>query len=198
MSHSRVSKKTKDRYKRRIQSFIKGLSRKVTVYRQPAKYGCDNCYFDKATQSSTGKCSWTMVEALSKQAEWEAQGSKTIKYKYFKFGRCPICLGQGYLEVQRKNYIPCSITWNPGGRWGNASTISIPAGTEGSLIVQLKTDPKYFDMFKNCSKIVVDGFECQLSQPPILRGLGNESLLIVLAFTTQKSRIDSNEIIKEY
>lgn len=185
----RIHKKTKDRYKRNIQSLIKGLSRKVTVYRQPAKYECDNCYFDKMTQNSTGKCKWTAVEA---------QGKTVTKYKYFKFGRCPICHGQGYLEVQRKRCISCLITWNPGGRWGNTNFISSPAGTEGSLIVQLKTDPKYFNMFKNCSKIVVDGFECQLSQPPILRGLGNESLLIIMAFTTQKSKIDSNEIMKEY
>lgn len=196
---ARVSKKTKDRYKRQIQSLIKGLSRKVVIYKQSIKNKCDNCYFDKMTQSSTGKCKWTVVEANKKQVEWEEQeNTKTIKYKYFRFGRCPVCLGKGSLETQRKRYISCSITWNPGGRWGNTNFISSPAGTEGSLIVQLKTDPKYFDMFKNCSKIVVDGFECQLSQPPILRGLGNESLLIVIAFTTQKSKIDSNEIIKEY
>lgn len=198
MSHNRVSKKTKDRYKRRIQSLIKDLSRKVTVYRQSAKYECLNCYFDKATQSSTGKCKWTVVEAQTKQDEWKAQGNTTIRYKYFKFGRCPVCLGKGFLEIQRKRYISCSITWNPGGRWGSTNFISSPAGTEGSLIVQLKTDPKYFNMFRDCSKITVDGFECQLSQPPILRGLGNESLLIIMAFTTQKSKIDSNEIIKEY
>jgi hypothetical protein len=193
-----VNKKTKDRYKRRIQFLIKGFSRKVVVYKQSIKSQCDNCYYDKTTQSSTGKCKWTIVKALSKQAEWEAQGNTTIKYKYFKFGRCKICHGQGYIETQRKNYISCLITWNPGGRWGNTNFVSTPAGSEGSLIVQLKTDPKYFDMFKNCSKIVVDGFECQLSQPPILRGLGNDSLLIVIAFTTQKSKIDSNEIMKEY
>jgi len=40
--------------------------------------------------------------------------------------------------------------------------------------------------------------ECKLSRPPILRGLGNQSVLIITAFTTEKPKIDSSEIIKEY
>jgi hypothetical protein len=190
MSRNRISSKAKKNFQRGIRNVIKGLSRKVTVYRQPIKSECLNCYFDKMTQSSTGKCKWTISEVKDK--------NNPTKYKWFRFGRCPICHGQGYLETQRKSYIPCLVTWNPSGRWSNTNFVSTPAGTEGSVIVQLKTDPKHFDMFKNCSKITVDGFECQLSQPPILRGLGNESLLIVMAFTTRKSRIDSDEIKKEY
>ena len=73
-----------------------------------------------------------------------------------------------------------------------------PAGTEGSTIVQLKTHPKYFDIFKNCDYIVVDNVECKISRPPILRGLGNQSVLIITAFTTEKPKVDTDELIKDY
>lgn len=186
----RVGKKVKDKYKRQIQSLIKDLSRKVVVYRQSIKNECPNCYFDKMTQRSTGKCKWTAAEALAK--------NDPSRYKYFRLGRCPICKGKGYLEVIRRTCVPCLITWNPNERWATTETIYTPAGAEGSTVVKLKTDPKYYDIFKNCEKLIIDGIECKISRIPSKRGLGNESVLIVVAFTTEKPDLDSEEIIKGY
>ncbi|HLD90941.1 MAG TPA: hypothetical protein VI911_08015 [Patescibacteria group bacterium] len=198
MKDNRIKSFTKDRYQKAIRNVIKGLSRKVQVYKQPIKSECTNCYYDKMTDSSTGKCSWTPLEALAKQAEWEAAGNVTIHYKYFLRGRCPVCTGKGFLETQRRAWADCLITWDPSASgFGNTMTYT-PAGTEGSTIVQLKTDPKYFDLFKNCVKIIVDGVDCKLSKPPLLRGLGNQSLLIITAFTTDKPKVDTTEIIKDY
>lgn len=186
----KISKKVKDRYKRHIQRLVNDLSRKVIVYKQSVKSECPNCYFDKMTQRSTGKCKWTAVEV-------EAKNDST-KYKYFIFGRCPICQGKGYLEIIRRTCVPCLITWNPSERRGGSELVYTPAGSEGSTIVRLKTDPKYFDIFKNCEKLVVDDIECKISRIPAKRGLGNESVLVVIAFTTEKQDIDSDEIIKVY
>ena len=161
------------------------------------KLECPNCYFDKFTESSTGKCKWTPVEAIEQQIMYEEDtGGDDVRYKYFKFGRCPVCRGQGYLIVKRKTWADCVVTWDP--RAGRNSVTFTPAGTEGSTIVQLKTDPKNYDLFKNSSRIVVDGVECKLSKPPILRGLGTQAVLIITAFTTEKPSIDSGEIIKDY
>ena len=192
-----VSKKIKDKYKRQIQSLINGLSRKVSVYLFSKKSECPNCSFDKFSGCSTGKCDWTVAEAIQKQEDWIAAGNTTLRYKYFLRGRCPICVGKGYLETQRKRYVPCLVTWNPQNRYGNEMSYS-PAGSEGSILVRLKTDPKYFDTFKNCSRLVIDGIGCKLSRPPLLRGLGNQSILVITAFTTEKPKVDTNEIIKDY
>lgn len=194
----RIKSKTKDKFKRRVQDVIKGLSRKVKVHKQPIKSECSNCYYDKMTDSSTGKCKWTPAEAITKQAEWIASGHITTAYKYFLRGRCPVCRGKGYIETQRRTWVECLVTWDPAARgFGNTMTYT-PAGSEGSTIVQLKADPKFFDLFKNCTKIVVDGVDCKLSRPPLLRGLGTQSLLIITAFTTDKPKVDSGEIIKDY
>lgn len=194
----RISKKTKDRYKRNIQSLIKGLSRKVTVYQQSKKSECPNCNFDRFTGRSTGKCKWEgVLDASDEQKKWDPQGNGPIRYKYFLRGRCPVCLGKGYLEVLRKKWVSCLVTWNPQNRYGNEISYT-PAGSEGSTSILLKTDPKYFDTFKNCSKIIVDGTECRLSRPPLLRGLGNDSVLTIMAFTTEKPKVDTDEIIKDY
>jgi hypothetical protein len=101
------------------------------------------------------------------------------------------------LEIRRRVWADCLVTWDPQNRYTN-NTVYTPAGTEGSTVVQLKTDPKHYELFKNCSRIIVDGVECKLSKPPILRGLGNQSVLIISAFTTDKPKLDSGEIIKEY
>jgi len=196
MAKNRIRPKTKDRYKQTMRNVVKGLSRKVMIYKQPIKSECPNCYFDKFTNRSSGKCKWTPAEAETKQ---NALGTDAaLRYAYFRFGRCPVCRGLGYLETQRRTWADCLVTWNPPERRGGNEMIYTPAGTEGSTVVRLKTDPKYYNDFKNCTKIVVDGIECKISRPPVLRGLGNQTLLIVVAFTTDKPQIDSGEIIKDY
>lgn len=202
----RISPKTGDRFRKSIRDVLKGLSRKVKVYKQPIKSECPNCYFDKMTGRSTGKCKWTLIDGEDNYIgdaidKWVIDNPSRARadapFKYFRVGRCPICRGDGYLETRRRAWADCVVIWNPSSRYDN-NTVYTPAGTEGSTVVQLKTDPKYYDLFKNCSRVFVDGIECKLSRPPILRGLGNQSILIVEAFTTDKPKIDSGEIIKEY
>ena len=210
---NRIRPKTKKRFKRRIKDVIKGLSRRVLVYKQPIKSECPNCFYDKMTGRSSGKCRWTAVEAAAKQAEYEALnpvvGNPTqqdpscstttiYRYKYFVKGRCPVCFGRGYLETRRKKWIQSLVTWDPSQRGTGNQLVYTPAGAEGSTIVQLKTDPKYYDLFRNCESLVIDDIDCKLSRPPVLRGLGSEAVLIITAFTTEKLVVDSSEVIKDY
>jgi len=197
MVRGRISDKTKNRYRRAMRDVIKGLSRKVQVYKQPIKKECYNCFYDKVTGRSTGKCKWTVLEADSKQTEWAILHPNEVRYKWFSHGRCPVCKGIGYIETRRRTVVDCLVIWDPEGRYGNSITYTA-AGTEGSTLVQLKTKPAYYTLFKNCESIVVDGVECKLSRPPILRGLGTQSVLIISAFTTEKPKLDSGEIIKDY
>lgn len=196
MVRGRISRKTKDRFRRRIQDVVKGLSRRIQVYKQSIKSECPNCFFDKLTNSSTGKCKWSALEARNKQTEYESGGGSGTHYKYFKVGRCPVCKGKGYLETPRKVWISALVTWNPGNR--NNTTVDTPAGTEGATLVELKVDPKYYKLFKNCEKVVIGTMVCKLAKPPVLRGLGNESLLIVTVFTADGTDIDKDEILKKY
>lgn len=206
---NRIRPTTRRKHKHAIRDVLKGLSRKVLIYKQPVKSECTNCYFDKFTNRSTGKCKWTVAEAEQKQSDYEnanpiPEGTcetrfvSNVRYKWFRYGRCPVCHGDGYLKTKRRTWADCVVAWNPRTRGGGNETVYTPAGTEGSTIVELKTDPKYYDVFKNCDYIVVDGIECKISRPPIFRGLGVQAVLIITAFTTEKPSIDSGEIVKDY
>jgi len=166
------------------------------VYQPDTERECPNCYYDKLTGSSTGKCKWTLEEALQKQVAWEILNPNQIRYRWFSNGRCPICKGQGYLTTERVTSVDCLIIWEP--TRNSNSMVFTQAGSEGSTIVILKTDPQYYDLFKNSSHLVIDGVDCKMSKAPILRGIGNQSVLVITAFTTDKPKIDSGEIIKEY
>lgn len=192
---NRIGKKTKRKYKKAIRHIIRDLGRPIEVIKQPIKHECPNCYFDKTTQTSTNECKWTLSEAIQKQQEYEASGGIGWRFKYFPHGRCPICKGRGYLETIRKVWIDCKVTWAPGS--DNDLTFTA-AGVEGSTIVELKADPKHHKTFKNCRAVVVDGVECKLSNAPIMRGLGNKSVMVITAFTTDKPDIDSSEILIDY
>jgi hypothetical protein len=197
MKH-RINKKTKSKYKNSIRDVVvNGLGRPVLVYKQPVKSECKNCYYDKLTDKSTNRCSWTLTEAIAKQLEYTTAGGTDLKYKYFVRGRCPVCKGNGYLETYRRTWVTCKVTWDPSGGGRNTTTYTA-AGSEGSTIIELKTHPKYYDLFKNSTMIVIDGVECKLSKAPILRGLGNQALMIITAFTTEKPKLDSGEILKDY
>jgi hypothetical protein len=196
---NRIRLKTKLKYQNRIRdAVIDGLGRDVLVYKQPIKSECPNCYYDKLTDKSTNECKWTLRESIQKQHDYEASGGTGLRYKYFARGRCPVCKGKGYLEVQRRAWAKCKVTWDPSVRGYENATVYTAAGTEGSTIVELKTHPKYYNLFKDSTKIIIDGVECKLSRAPILRGLGNQALMIVTAFTTEKPKIGSGEIIKNY
>lgn len=195
----RIKKKTVDKYKRRIRDVvIKGLGKPVLVYKQPIKSECPNCYYDKLTDKSTGTCKWTLSEALQKQQEYEVAGGIGLRYKYFAKGRCPICKGFGYITVARKLWINCKITWDPSSRGFDNQTVYTSAGSDGALVIELKTHPKYFDIFKNSDKLIIDDVECKMSRAPIVRGLGNKSIMVITAFTTDKPKIDRNERINTY
>lgn len=195
MGRRLVSERTKDKYKNSVSKLIDGLSRPVMVYKIPAKNSCNNCFYDSLTNTSTGKCKWTAVEALENQAAWIAAGNITTKYKYFIKGRCPVCGGLGYIETLRRTSVKCIINWAP----TPDEILQTPAGLTGATPVLLKTLPNYIELFKNCDHINVDGIDCVLYTPPMLRGLGNESVLFVLAFTSKTiTETASTEVRKEY
>lgn len=192
-----ISDKAKSKYKKSIQKVIEDLGKIISVYTSSRKSECPNCYFDSANDKSSGKCKWSSVEAANKQAEWEAEGNSSLRYKYFTSGRCPVCEGDGYLQVIRRRRIKGIVNWGGEGS-GRNETVQTPAGKEGATEVVLKTYPMYIDLIKNCDKIKVDGIECELSDPPLVRGPGEDSVLVITAYATKVSKKGKSNVIKKY
>jgi len=196
MTWGRISKKTKERFRRRMKDVIKGLARPVKVYVKSSTSECPNCYYDKASDSSTGTCKFkTPLEARDAQVNYElSSGASNLKFKYFRVGRCPICKGKGRLETYKRVNVDCLITFNPG------NTTFTPAGPEGSTLIEIKTDPRYKKIFTNCEYVFIDNMKCYLSKPPILRGLGDDdSVLVVTLFSNDGlDKLRDNGTIKVY
>lgn len=182
--------KSRGRHKKGINNLVKKLSRSIVVYKDTKKSECPNCYYDKLTDRSTGKCKWTLLETLNEKTD-------RTKYKYFVKGRCPICHGRGYLETKIKVNVDCLVNWVPQEKYDD-KIMNVDAGSFSETIVRLKTEPKHLELFKHCSHIVVDGIRCVLSKPPFLRGVGSQSLLIVVAYTDDKLDRTNSEIVKDY
>jgi hypothetical protein len=194
MGRKSVSERTKERYQKSISKLMDGLSRPVIVYKTSAKNYCNNCFFDSLTNKSTGKCKWTAVEALERQEAWVSEGNSNTMYKYFLKGRCPVCGGLGYIETLRKKYVKGVVNWAP-----SNEIVQLPAGLAGSTTVLIKTDPSYLELFKCCEKAVVDGIDCVLATPPMLRGIGEVAVLFVLMYTIKTINPDSSDgTIKGY
>jgi len=168
-----IRRKTKDRFKKSVKNLVSGLSREVIVYSRDLRSECPNCYYDKVSGKSSGI--------------YKAGGSK-----YFAVGRCPVCRGKGVITTSRKRAIKGLVIWNPRGEALNVSTFT-EAGMGGATKVEIKTDPRYLDLIKDCKHVVIDGITCKFAGPPIIRGLGNKALLISSFFTDDKLGMDSGE-----
>jgi hypothetical protein len=167
-SNRRIKFKTKKRFKKRWDRVVGGLGRRITIYLHPLEHECPSCYYDKVNRMSSNVCK-------------VSPGNPG----YFIGGRCPTCNGRGVLITLRKRCIDGIVVWNPGGDKMNEFTFS-EAGHEGARQVEIKTDPCHKDLITNCDHAVVDGISCKLSDPPVIRGLGEKHLLIAHFFATEK------------
>ena len=174
-SNRRVGNKAKERFKKSFSKFRKGFGRQITVYQPDTESECPNCYYDKVNRTSSGVY-------------------KTGGSIYFVVGRCPVCLGRGVLVTTRRKYINGIVIWNPSGDDMNALTFT-QAGFEGATRVEIKTDPCNLELIKNAKHVLIDGLKCKLSNPPIIRGLGEKDILVAQFFTTDKPKKNSGEYL---
>jgi len=170
-----IGNKTKNKFKKTIQGVVKGLSRKIVIYLADRRAECSNCYYDKVNSRSSG---------IYKE------GGST----YFTVGRCPVCYGKGVQVTLRKRAIDGLVVWNPTDAPMNTLNFN-EAGWTGATRVQIKTDPCHLELIRGCKKAILDGIECHLSDPPILRGLGNQAILVANFFTEDKPKAGSGESI---
>ena len=175
MRNKQIGRKTKDRFKKAIKNLVNGLSREVVVYSKDLRSECSNCYYDKVNDKSSG---------IPKSSPGDLY--------YFATGRCPVCYGKGVKTTSRKRTIKGLVIWNPQGDGLNALAFT-EVGVGGATRVEIKTDPVYLDLIKSCKYVMIDGIICKLANPPIIRGLGNKSLLIGEFFTDAKSKAGSGE-----
>jgi len=169
----KIGRKTKERFKKSINNLVSGLSREVVVYSKDLRSECQNCYYDKVNDRSSGI--------------YKAGG-----LKYFVTGRCPVCYGKGVVTTSRKRAIKGLVIWNPQGDRLNALAFT-EGGTGGATRIEIKMDPIYLDLIKSCKHVVIDNIMCKLAGPPIIRGLGNKSVLVGEFFTDAKSKAGSGE-----
>jgi hypothetical protein len=157
-----IGRRTKELWGRNMQKVIKGLGRCITIYKTDAQTDCPNCLYDSVNQESTGKY-------------------KTGGPIPFTVGRCPYCKGRGYLRTPRKKTIKVLITWRPRpSGMISAGTLFTEAGKESDNTVRIKADPCYYELVRDCKYAVIDGQKCELKEPPILRGLGTQKVLVAL------------------
>jgi len=174
----RVGEKAKKRWKQAMARMVDGLGRKIVVYLPDRRSECPNCYYDKVHDKSSGVCKVSPANPT-----------------YFAIGRCPVCFGKGVITTSIRKCIEGMVIWNPVGNNAANNLTFNEAGFEGATIVEIKTDICYLDLIKECKHIVIDGVRCKLANPPIIRGVGEKSILIAIFFTTDKPRKGSGEYV---
>jgi hypothetical protein len=173
----KIGQKAKKRFDKGFERFIDGLGRKIFVYAQNNRAECPNCYYDKANDKSSGICK---VDASDPN--------------YFLVGRCPVCLGKGVLTTSIRKCINGVVIWDPRSAAMNALTYN-EAGKTGATKIQIKTDVCNLELLRDCKYVVIDGINCKLANPPLLRGIGTKSIVVANFFTEKKPSSRSGEFV---
>jgi len=154
-----------------IKSVVKELSKQIEIITISPSIECYNCFIDSVTGKSSGVCK-----------------NPPGHPDYFKYGRCPICNGEGTINIENKVCINVSIVW----RGANASTsdendlVFNDYGLEGRAVARLKTDICYLNLFKACDYVIVEGVKSTVYNPPVVRGLGGKHILVVYVCSVNK------------
>lgn len=162
-----------------LKEVIKELSKCITVITISEQQECPNCYIDTVTGKSTGVCK---------------HGPEHDNY--FKFGRCPVCKGEGVIEYENEVYTNVLVTWKGAGSSSSSQNDLVfnDYGMQGMCIAKLKTDICHLNLFKSCDYVIVDGVKCTVYNPPVIRGLGGKHVLIVYVHGDDK--LEDDETLK--
>lgn len=164
-----VTPATRKIYKELITQVNIDLHKVIIAHMPPEKADCPNCIWDSVNKISSGTFQSSFVSPVT-------IFGNVITPNPFSRGRCPICLGIGYLSIPSARNIKTLVKWNPKGYNEIQPT---PAGREGDPIVRIKALRKDFDTIVNAEYFTVDGVTCVLNAPPTIRGLGIQEEQVV-------------------
>jgi hypothetical protein len=148
------------------------MSRTIIVHSQTEKVDCPNCLSDY-TGASIGEFDSSFVTPVY-------LFDTLVSPISFTMGRCPVCEAKGYLEGSAKTGIKVLVRWNPVGEDARGDLQNTPAGMEGMNIVQVKADKCYYELLRDCEKVIVDGVTCELLKPPIYRSIGEIEVSVIV------------------
>lgn len=156
---------------------IKEAGQPICLYLTPNKQDCPNC-ISNPDGSSLNRYDSSFV------APTEIFG-ETISPIPFTRGRCRVCRGKGYLEQEVIKRLIAIVRWNPSGAGDSSGDLDYtPAGIEGFNNVLVKAHKCYYDNLRDCEKAVIDGVDCSLLVPPVLRGKGTTDVVAIAFFTS--------------
>jgi len=163
-----VTPEIKKIYRKLINQTIEDLNKPVVIHLEPIKVDCPNCLYDTLNKKSSGVFDTSFVAPVVIFGD-------TINPISFDRGRCPVCFGEGVLTSENTRNIKALVKWNPGGTIEN-----IPIGREGAPLVRIKAKRTEYDHILSAEYFVVDGVRCEKVQPPTIRGLGTEEVLVTV------------------
>lgn len=171
----------KNEIRSKFTELRKELSKNICVYATPTRVDCPNCLHDH-TGVSINKYDTGFVSPV-------VIFGHTINPSPFTRGRCPVCSGGGKLESENKSTIKVLIRWNPPGVGSRGELEKTPGGIEGYNVVLVKAAKCHYEILRDCTKALIDGVECTLFLPPVIRGVGEVDVVAEAYFVaTQVGR----------
>jgi len=154
------------------------VKKPITIYTEPQKEDCPNCYHD-STGLSTNHFNSSFVSDV------QIFGT-TYSPQPFTRGRCPVCAGSGYIEFETSTIIHAIVRWNPPAEMERGDMVAMPAGLEGKNVCRIKAAKCYYGVVRDSVKAVINGVEGVLYLPPAIRSIADVDVLFTAFFVASE------------
>jgi hypothetical protein len=217
----KIPKSLKKEFKRGFEEYIKAMGRNVKLILKPHEVRCPNCFFDLAQKKSSNVYNTSFVRPVNifpattfKKIVYPAPFNVTtvsgIQYdpaivnpKILQVSVCPVCLGEGVL-IEKNEFCIKAVVDRGMNSYGGSKALDLSGGTDGTEVLCIKTYSDNYAICREAIAVIVDGIETAITIPPIIRGLGIDSLVEFYVTTIKEdmsssikydkdSRLDINE-----
>ncbi len=166
-----VTKAIRKTYKTLIKQVIADLGEPISVYGTPEEADCPNCHYDRVTKKSKNIFDAAFVTPTT-------IFDVLITPQSFNRGRCPVCSGDGKLFNLAPKIVRGIVKWLS----KDSEMENTVAGKEGSSLARVKSRLSSYTLLRDCQHATIDGVRCELTEPPRIRGLGQQDELVISFF----------------
>lgn len=208
-------RKAQKTFKKTMDRYIKVNGKPVTIILPEISADCPNCISD--TQFGQNESSNVYNISFIRPVNVFAGTSESITIypqpfnisslpsgivldpsvsnpKILKTTICPVCKGKGKLTVTPSACI--SANWNWGSRSNEGEIIDYSAGRTPDNVALVKTDLCNYALCRDAKKYILQGVECEMTHPPIKKGVGSDAFIQIRVQKIDSS--DSTSNVNDY
>lgn len=210
----KIPKSLKKEFKKGFEEYIKVMGRTVILVLKPHEVKCPNCFYDPTQKRSSNTYNTSFIRPVNifptttfkriiYPAPFNVVSVSGVQYdpailnpRILQGDACPVCIGAGVLTGKNEFCIRAVVDRGIKAE-GGPQLLDLSSGFNGLEILSIKTYSDNYALCREAVSVMVDGVETTVAIPPIIRGLGTDSLVELYVSTIKENMSSSTKYDKD-